>query len=379
MIYLDNAATTPVSSSVLAAALPYFSEKYGNPGSMHAAGREAANAVSKAREQVAALFHTTPEHVIFTSGGSEGNSMVLRNGFMRAIISDGEHHSILAAAEHIPQPQAEAGLLPNGTVDLDALKNTKVVGSHFPTVCSIMYVNNETGAVNDVEAISRWCRENNLWYHCDCVQAVGVRDLDMPRLGCDSASISAHKFHGFKGAGALYVKDPERLLPLIHGGDVQEFGLRGGTENVPGIVAMGQAAQDVLDHIATPFPPYKRLLYDALRGRLAGLLYNADTILTVNGPDVDEPGRILSLQIKGIDAQTLLLLLSANGVCVSAGSACNASSSEPSHVLRAMGLTDEEISSTIRISFSEENTSDEAVRAGEIIGGCIHALFSTMF
>lgn len=381
IIYLDNAATTRVSDRAMEAARPFFQKMYGNPGSTHAMGRIAAAAVATAREQVASLFHTTPEHIIFTSGATEANSMVFSGPMIsHSLVSAGEHHSVLnAALNKCPEELTHTiGLKPDGVVDLSDLDSQMLRYTDFDII-SVMFVNNETGAVNPIEEIGRRLYNTTpAQFHCDCTQAVGSFDLSADKYGFDFASISAHKFHGPKGIGALYVRDTRELGQIIFGGENQEFGLRGGTENVPGIVAMGAAAEEALEHLKTDTVTntLKNVLYTSLKSRLAMEGYNPDELLAVNGQRPDAPGRILSLRIRGVDANTLVLILDSNGVCVSAGPACSSKGVSPSHVLKAMGLTDEQASSTIRVSFSGDNTVEETQKAGYIIGGCIHTLLS---
>ena len=390
MIYLDNAATTAVSKEALQEMFPYFSGDYGNPGGLYQFGRRVSDSVSFARTRVARLFGCSPERVLFTSGGSEGNSTVFH--WMREymaqqkkshlVISAVEHDSVLHAAACLERygfrvtyvrPEADGTISPSSIEDA-LQEDTALV--------SVMYVNNETGAVNDIREIGKICRARGVLFHTDCVQAAGQYPLDVENNYVDFATVSAHKIHGPKGIGALYVRNldlADALTPLVCGGSEQEFGLRGGTENVPGIVGFGEAAAQSVDYMKEDMLDVsmcKQSFYNALRTGLEKLGLAPDA-LRVNGPSVTEPGKILNFRIDGVDAQTLLLLLDSNGICMSAGSACRSRESVPSHVLTAMGLSDDEARASIRVSFSRYNTPEEAIQAGTVTAQCAYMLLSS--
>lgn len=381
MMYFDNAATTPLDPAVLDAMMPYLSESYGNAGASYALGRASRDAVSHAREQVARFLRCRPEQVIFTSGGSEANSTVffgLRH-YLREhdkthlLTSVTEHDSVRRAVEEMCIKDGfgagYVGVNHKGVVSVNDLRASI---SDRTGLISVMYVNNETGAENPVEAIGKLCHESHTLFMTDCVQAAGSHVLDVTGMGCDFLTISSHKIHGPKGVGALFAKDPSILSPLICGGGMQEHGLRGGTENVPGIVGFGQACEladmhftENAAHIAT----MRWLFYDALHAALSS--ETKGSILHLNG---DPCGKIMNLRFDGVHGETLLLMLDAYRVCVSSGSACRSHASEPSHVLTAMGLTAEEAESSIRVSFSHMNTSDEVIDAATILARCVCAL-----
>lgn len=384
LIYLDNAATTKMAPEVMSAMIPYMTEEYGNAGTLYKLGRDAAGAVAKAREKIAALFGCEPGQVVFTSGGSEGNSTVflgLRKylaeaGKRHIVVSAVEHESVLKAAEALSEegfsitrvaPDASGKISPRAVED--AIRgDTGLV--------SVMYVNNEVGAVNDVQEIGDICRAHGALFHTDCVQAAGQYPIEVERFHADFATVSAHKIHGPKGVGALYVRDMGKISPVLCGGNYQEFGVRGGTENVPGIVGFGAAYDLVgreLKGEITVVSILKQTFFTALKGCLGDLGLD-DQILHVNGRQVIEPGKILNLRVDGVDAETLVLALDAKGVCVSAGSACQSHEARPSHVLLAMGLSEEEARSSIRISFSRFNQQEELVHAAETTARCIAAL-----
>lgn len=383
-IYLDNAATTRVAPEVLEAMLPYFSESYGNAGSIHHAGRKAAEAIDLARRQTASLFGTTPEHVIFTSGGSECNSMVFK-GLKDLLLASGKKHVIISATEHDSVLKAAQSLTKYGfhityvKPDSDGQVCPKAIEDAI-TPCtglvSVMFVNNEVGSVNDVEGIGKILKKNSILFHTDCVQGAGQYHIDVDKMGADFATISAHKIHGPKGIGALYVRCPEKLSPLICGGAEQELGIRGGTENVAGIVGLGTASKITCDNLREDMiyvSSLKQRFYALLCDELKNLGGRSDCI-HVNGLQPDQPGKILNLRIEDIDGETLLLMLDAKGIYVSAGSACRSHEAKPSHVLTAMGLSKEEARSSLRFSFSKYNTGEEMECAAQTIASCIFSL-----
>lgn len=383
MIYLDSAATTRVSRDVLDAMLPYLTEEYGNAGTLYSLGRNAAAAVKKAREQTAGLFGCEPDHVIFTSGGSESNNTVfkglrqklLKNGKRHLVVSAVEHDSVLRAAESLTkdgfyityvEPDG-SGIVQPDAVERAIQEDTGLV--------SVMYVNNETGAVNDIHAIGQICRVHSVLFHADCVQAAGQYSLDVEANCVDFASVSSHKIHGPKGVGTLFVRNQD-ILPLVCGGSEQEFGLRGGTENVPGIVGFGKAceiASGSLRESTIEVSVLKQKFYTQLIESLADCGVGRECV-HVNGRPVIESGKVLNLRFDGVDAETLLLMLDTKGVCVAAGSACSSHEAKPSHVLMAMGLSREEARSAIRFSFSKYNTAEEIESAARITASCIFAL-----
>lgn len=381
-IYLDNAATTKLSVEALEAMMPYLTEEYGNAGSVYGLGRRAAAAVQKAREQTALLFGCTAEHIIFTSGGSEGNNTVFA-GLRSRLLESGKKHLIVSAIEHDSVLKAAQSLIKEGfyitylkpeSGGYISPKQVEDAMRDDTGLVSVMFVNNETGTVNDIKEIGQICRAHSVLFHTDCVQAAGQYELHVGNCA-DFASVSSHKIHGPKGVGALYVRD-KNLVPLIFGGTEQEFGLRGGTENVAGIVGFGCACECVVKnfredtvHIST----MKQRFYMALLKELEELHIDKDNI-HVNGLSPITPGKVLNIRIDGVDGETLLLMLDAKGVCASAGSACRSHEAEPSHVLTAMGLTRDEARSSIRFSFSKYNTAEEVTDAASIFAHCINAL-----
>lgn len=385
MYYLDNAATTRPFQMVVEKMLPFLTESYGNAGSTHQLGREAAKAVCQAREYVAAFLGAQPEQIIFTSGGSEANTLAICGaehcldgsfyGNKSILTSQLEHESVLNAATHTANRAKCATVLfanpkRDGTVPAENV-GAKMDGT--VALVSLMYVNNETGSINPVDDIATLCMKRGIPFHTDCVQAAGCLPLNVKTIGCNFLSISSHKIHGPKGVGALFVSDKSMLEPLIHGSRSQEFGLRGGTENVAGIVGFGEACRIYMDNwkaFATKTEAVKQVFYTTLRKELGDSF-------TVNGQNVLSPGKILSLTFQNVDAQTLLLMLDAKGVCVSTGSACNAHSMEPSRVLKSIGMSDEQAHSTIRVSFSALNKEEEIICAAKIMAECVNILRAT--
>lgn len=394
MIYLDNSATTPIHPEVLKAMMPYLKGGYGNAGAVYRIGRESAKAIQKAREQVAQLFNASADQIVFTSGGSEGNNMVFSYGMRcmleergkkHVVISQIEHDSVYEAATHMFKPSGKADIKDDfytqfihiksdGTVDVKHLEALLDEDESIGLV-SVMYVNNETGAVNPINHIGEICRERGIIFHTDCVQAAGCHTIDTNTIGCDFATISGHKIHAPKGIGAIYIKDKTLARSLIYGGANQEFGLRGGTENVAGIVGLGKACDLICSDFGTQrvtVSLLKRLFY----GNMISYLKEAhlEDKIHVNGASVGDVGKTLNLRVENIDSETLLLMLDAKGVCISAGSACHSHKSEPSRVLTAMGLSDDEARDSVRISFSSTNTPAEVEEAAAIFSSCIEAL-----
>ncbi len=368
MIYLDNAATTMVAPEVMDAMLPYFSDTYGNPGSVHSMGREAEKAVSLAREKAAASIHADPEKIIFTSSGSEANTLAIVGladylksiGRNHIITTQVEHHSVLNAMMNMYDKGFHITYLPvdgAGEIDLDMLK--KEIGPRTGLV-SVMTVNNETGNMYDIYRIGEICHQRGILFHTDCVQAYCSVSINLDEAPIDFLSASGHKIHAPKGVGFLYAARKELLRPVIFGGS-QEYGLRGGTENVPSIVGMGKAAELSYTAWLRDVFPYGRKNSMLKKKILTALPY-----AHVNGAPYGN-SKILNVRFDGVDGETLLMLLNSRGVAVSAGSACSAHYAAPSHVLTAMGLTEDEARSSIRISLSEYTTEDEIVKAADII------------
>lgn len=361
-VYLDNAATTRVHPDVLQAMLPYFTEFYGNPSSPHTFAQEAATGISRARTQVAkALNAASPDEIIFTGGGSESDNMVLR-GVAAAYVSKGrhiitsavEHHAVLHTLEAMEREGlVEVTYLP---VDEYGRVNAEDVAAAIredTILVSIMYANNEVGTIMPVAEIGALCRARGVLFHTDAVQAVGHVPVDVQAQCIDLLSLSAHKFHGPKGVGALYVKKGVRVPALILGGG-QERKKRAGTENVPGIVGLGAAIQRACEHMQE-----NAAHMCALRDRLIAGIPAAIPDVKLNGHPTDRlPGNV-NFSIRYIEGESILLMLDINGVAASSGSACTSGSLDPSHVLLAMGLSHEVAHGSLRLTLSEFTTEQE--------------------
>lgn len=381
MIYLDNAATTKIHPDVLKEMLPYLTEKYGNAGSIYKLGRVSAEAVSKARKQVADLIGASPENIIFTSGGSEANNLVFK-GLEDYLKSIGKTHIITSIIEHDSVIHATEALIKHGfdVTYLPVSRDCKVSVESLTEairdttgVVSVMFVNNETGAEQPVKEIARICREKGILFHTDCVQALGCQDVNVEEIGCDFLSVSGHKIHAPKGIGALYVRDRTIISPLINGGNSQEFGIRGGTENVANIVGFGSACELIKNNLTQnrkSFYTLQQNFYTQLVNRFKE--HGLDNSVSLNCSDC---GKVLNLRFKNIEAEAMILMLDTKGVCVSAGSACRSQELTPSRVLKAMGLTDDEIFESIRVSLSALNTETELGCAAEIIVSSVMKLY----
>lgn len=386
MIYLDNAATTKILPEILNTMMPYLTDNYGNAGSLHKLGRDASNAVEKARQQVADFLNCQPENIIFTSGGSEANNLaikgiapyLLRKGKTGIATSAVEHDSVFNALRDLKR-----GFYPI-TIPVDrccicdstALEDSLGAMSNSSSpigLVSVMYANNITGAINNVEKLASIAHNKGAMFHTDCVQAAGFNELDVKKIGCDFLSLSGHKIHAPKGVGALYVKDRSKLSPLISGGSAQEFGLRGGTENVAGIVGFGKACE-----IANNYRIQNHSIIETCRKEFAKTLYSEFQnegmldILSFNA--YEQRGKIVNFRVDSVDAQVLLLLLDIKGVCVSAGSACQSRESKANKTLLAIGLTEEQARQSIRVSFSKCNVIDEARVAARRIVECVQTI-----
>lgn len=400
MIYLDNASTTRIDPKVLEAMMPYLTDEYGNAGTMYELGRRSAEAIEKARQQVANLIGAKSEQIIFTSGGTEANSMVFAGvrerllwyGRTHIITTQIEHDSVLNAVENLCRPQYIEDVpciksrfdvtyvkpRRNSSIHYEDVKNA-MEKEHCTGIVSIMHTNNETGLENyRLDYIAELCHQKGILFHTDCVQAAGCCELDVREMGCDFMSLSSHKIHGGKGVGALYARDKSVLSPIIFGGKSQEFGLRGGTENVAGIVGFG-AACEILQRKQERDIKYIeeliRMLYDSIQRELTD--YGLGHILHINGgTNVSEHRKTINMRFDNVDGETLLLMLDARSVCVSSGSACNSHESKPSHVLLAMGIDAEDARNSIRISLSRMNSKEEVQEAAKIIADCVQFLYN---
>jgi cysteine desulfurase len=374
MIYLDHNATTPMDPQVLDAMLPYFSEAYGNPSSVHRQGRVARAAVDQAREQVAALVGAHPSQVIFTSGGTEANNVALSgvagmHGPAHLAVGSIEHASLLEPARALERNGWRLDLIPcdqQGRIDVGAAADLL----HDDTrLLSVMWANNETGSVQDIPALAAAARERGVLFHTDAVQAAGKLPIHFADSQVHMMSLSAHKIYGPKGIGALVVDKSIELRPLLYGGG-QEKGLRGGTENVPAIVGFGAAAELAAERLSADAAGQARL-----RDHLQTALACIDQVVLF-ATDARRLPNTLQFALRGIDGETLLMALDRKGMAVSSGSACASGSTEPSHVLRAMGVEHDLARGAVRVSLGRATTEemiDEFLKALKDIIGSLGA------
>lgn len=359
-IYADNAATTKMSDVAVKAMLPYLQEIYANASSVHLLGQRSAAALFSARQQTAQVLNCAPKEVFFTSGGSEADNQALisaaaigkKQGKCHIVSTAMEHHAILHTLEAL---QAEGFTVTLLRPQADGIVTaTQVAEAITDTTClvSVMYANNETGAIQPIREIGALCRKRGIFFHTDAVQAAGHLAIDVQRDNIDMLSLSAHKFHGPKGIGLLFAKSNIQLTSLIRGGG-QERGKRAGTENLPGIIGLTAALKDAQEHMQQN-TAYITGLRDALRNgldKIDGAGFNGSREHCL-------PGTV-NYSFQGVNGETLLSLLSNEGICCSSGSACSAGSLEPSHVLLALGLSHETAQSALRFSLCEYNTLDE--------------------
>lgn len=356
-IYLDNNATTPVLPEVFQAMRPYFEEHFGNASSIHHHGQETRAAVENARDAVAALLACTAAEVVFTSGGTEGDNLAI-SGLVapgdHVITSSIEHHAALHACKHLEEIGCEVTVLPvdgRGLIDPEDVRRalrpkTKLI--------SVMMANNETGVLQPVEQVGRIAAEAGVLFHTDAVQAAGKVQIDVNRIGCHALTISGHKIHAPQGTGALFVKKGTQLRPMFHGGR-HERSRRAGTENVPGIVALGKAAQIA----SAAFARGDDQKMAAMRDRLQqGILAQVDEA-RVNGDSAARVPNTANIRFDHIEGEALVIALDLKGLAVSTGAACSSGAIEPSHVLVAMGLRPDQARSSIRFSLGKQTVEED--------------------
>ncbi len=364
-IYLDNSATTYTRAEVVEAMLPYFSDIYGNASSVHQFGQDAKNALSQARISFANLLNAKdPEEIIFTSCGTESDNMAI-TGVLNAvkgkhvITSALEHHAVLHTCQHLEKCGYKVDYIPvdsSGRIKLDVLKE-KITDE--TAVVSIMHANNEIGIIEPIEEISYVIKEANknrkhqIFFHTDAVQTAGKIKLDVQKLGIDLLSVSAHKFYGPKGTGALYVKKGTKIEPILYGGH-HENGLKPGTENIAGIIGMTKALELANNELETENEKYM-----ILRKRLAAGILKSIPKSVINTDFANSVANVLNVSFDSIEGETLLLMLDMEGIAVSTGSACASGSTEPSHVLQAIGVDPVTAQGTVRFSLGKQNTQED--------------------
>lgn len=374
-IYLDNAATTRVAPEVLEAMMPYLSGIYGNPSSFHTFGSSVMEAVETARGQVARLLGARAEEIYFTSGGTESDNQALRGAVAmdptrrELVTSAVEHPAVLETARLLEKAGHPLAVIPvnsNGEIDLEFLEDK--VGQQTAVV-SIMAANNETGVIMPLGKIAEIASEEGALFHTDAVQMVGKCPIDVHKLGIDMLSLSAHKLHGPKGVGAIYVKRGVELPPLITGGH-QEKGMRSGTYNVPGIVGLGKAAELALTHLKDTVDSERKLrewFEEEVLERCPGAL------IVAGDASSRLPGTVTVI-FRGIESEAVLTLLDMQGVYASSGSACSTGSKDPSHVLYAMGIDQNLANSAVRFSLSRYTTEEEVQTAVEALETIVERL-----
>lgn len=369
-VYLDNAATTPLSLDAFNAMRRYFSKQFYNPSANYDGAYEVNNTVENCRKTIAKTIGCSSNEIIFVSGGSEADNWAIRfaKPGQHIITTQIEHHAILNTCKYLESIGVEVTYIaPDEYGRIDPLDVETSIQSNTILI-SVMMANNEIGTIQDIMNISDIASKHNVLLHTDAVQAYGHIDIDVNSMGIDMMSVSAHKFNGPKGVGFLYVSNRVPISPLIYGGS-QEFGKRAGTYNVPGIVGMAKAAEIACENI----DKHGKLIKD-LRDYMESRIITEITGTTVNG--IDRLPNNLNVCFSGIRGEQLIELLSMNGIYASTGSACNSSLNEPSHVLKAIGLSDDEANSSIRFTLSQCNTKEEIDYAICILKECIDNLRS---
>ena len=378
MTYFDHSATTPVDPEVQKAMAPFFAEEFGNPSSPHSLGRRSREAVETGRQQVAALIGAKPDEIYFTSGGTESDNWVVKSGVCncdrcgqgRIITTQIEHHAMLHACEFMQMMGFDVvflGVGRDGMIDLGEVEREL---TEETAVISVMLANNEVGTIEPVAEVSRLAKARGVAVHTDAVQAIGKIPVNVDELGVDLLSLSAHKLYGPKGMGALYVRKGEHLHPFMHGGS-QERKVRAGTHNVPAIVGLGRAcelAQGRLDET--------RSHLETLAARLwKGISESIEEVELTGHPEKRLPG-LVSIVVKGIEGEAMLLLLDREGFEASSGSACTSGSLEPSHVLTSMGYDPETAHGSLRLSLGRSSTAGQVDRFLEVFPPIVNRLRS---
>ena len=367
-IYLDHAATTPTHPDVVEAMLPYFSDAYGNPSSIHSLGQEAKAAVEEARDKVADLIGSQPEEIIFTSGGTEADNLAVkgsvyanRNRGNHIITTSIEHHAVLETCEFLEEQGFEVTYLPvdrNGLVDpndvVEAITDRTIL-------ISVMHANNEIGTLEPVDKIGQIAREKGVYFHTDAVQTIGHIPVNVDKLGVDLLAISAHKLNGPKGIGALYVRKGTRISPFMHGGG-QERGRRASTENVPAIVGLGRAVEIAQQEMEEEIPRLTSLRDKLIRG-----LFELIDQIHLNGHPSDRLPNNVNVSIAFVEGESMAISLDLEGIAASTGSACTSSAIEASHVLLAIGLPGDLARSSLRFTLGRGTTNEDIDRVLEVM------------
>ncbi|WP_029688572.1 cysteine desulfurase NifS [Thermoanaerobacter sp. A7A] len=376
-IYLDNAATTPVDKRVLEAMLPYYSDVFGNPSSPYSYGQEAKKAIEEAREKVAKALGADADEIYFTSGGSESDNWALK-GVAYALKDKGnhiitteiEHHAVLNTCRYLEKEGFKVTYLPVDEYGLVKPEDLKKAITDKTILVSIMFANNEIGTIEPIEELVKIAHEKNVYFHTDAVQAVGNIPIDVKKLDVDLLSLSAHKIYGPKGVGALYIKKGVKIHSLIQGG-TQERNRRAGTENVAGIVGLGEAIELITKNLDSHINKLTFLRDKLINGILEKIPY-----ARLNGhPTKRLPGNV-NVSFEFVDGESLILNLDMAGICASSGSACTSGSLEPSHVLLAIGLSKELARGSLRLTIGKDNTEEDIDKVLEVLPQIVKRLRS---
>ena len=377
MIYLDHNATTPLLPRALEAMLPFLKGAYGNPSSFYALARSARSALSTARANVASCIGADPGEIIFTSGGTESDNLALRGaGYAlrsrgkHIVVSAVEHQAVINTCEDLQQMGFSVSSVPvdgSGAVNPESVLQAITPET---VLISVMYANNETGVIQPVADIGKIARGRGIVFHCDAVQALGKIPVDVTAIGADLVSLSAHKIYGPKGAGALYVRKGTPLHPHLTGGH-HEAGLRAGTENVAGCVGFAEAAVAAVEDLESEA---RRLA--VLRDKLESGLREAVPDIRINGAGAERISNTSNISFLYVEAESMLLHLDLKGICASAGSACSTGASEPSHVLKAMGIFARDAQGALRFSLGRQNTEEEIIETIPTIADIVAGLRS---
>lgn len=372
-IYLDHTSTTPLDERVLNEMLPFLKDKYANPSSIHLQGQEVKKSIENARKKVAELLNAEPQEIIFTSGGTEANNLAIKGiafkkGKGHIITSRIEHHSVLEPLKYLEKKGFEVTYLDVDKYGIVDPEDVKRAIREDTILITIIFANNEVGTIEPVKEIAEISKERGIPFHTDACMIAGWEKIDVKELGVDMLSISSHKFYGPKGAGALYARKGILLENLFHGGH-HEKKRRGGTENVPGIIGMGKAAEIAIEEMEENKKKIKKL-----RDELEKFIVeNIPEVIVVGHPE-KRLYNILTVCFKYIEGESILLNLDFEGISVASGSACTSGSLEPSHVLLAMGLPHEVAHGSIRFSFGRINNLEDVERVKEVLPGIIEKL-----
>ena len=374
-IYMDHAATTAVKEEVLQEMLPYFSQIYGNPSSIHSFGRDAKRAIEVARDKVAKALGANPSEIFFTAGGSESDNWAVkgvayanRKKGNHIITTAIEHHAVLDTCKYLEKNGFQITYLPVDKYGLITAQQVTDAITEKTILITVMYANNEIGVIQPIQEIGKIAKEKGIYFHTDAVQAIGAIPVSISDLHVDFLSLAAHKFYGPKGIGALYIRRGVQLETLIHGG-AQERNKRAGTENLPGIVGLGKAIEIAVNQLDSYSSHVQHL-----RDRLITEVMNKVSNVRLNGhPTKRLPGNV-NFSIEYIEGESLLLSLDMKGIAASSGSACTSGSLDPSHVLLAIGLPHEIAHGSLRLTLGEENTDEDVDYCVEVIPGIVNRL-----